>query len=932
MIATPVEAGCLATLDALPPAGREDSLRPSVSDEVLAGLGDELEALAATDLAAAERVVAWLVPLTDDLGAPPSRVRIRRAAAHTLTYAGRPDEALAACEEAHRIAAVGDDPVEAARATLASVHPLAMLGRFDEAIASSNAARTALAELGRADLAARADLNLGAIYSMLDRIPEAVAAFDRARPSLVTEPSLLAQLESNAGVALIGVGRFDEAADALGRATAAFEQSGQSLSAAVARGNLAHLLVRRGRLAEGVALFERVDRELAAAAAAPAQRARLLAEQAAAFGAVGLVSESAELAARAIPELDAAGMALDAAIAHLTLASAQAGLGDVAVASRSATEASRRLSAIGNEAGAARADIILARLLLPSDAAGAQVAVARRAAARDGRPLDELEATLVSADISLARDELARAATLIKAADLGARRIGYLPGRAEALHLTGRIRRATGAAALWPLRGALAAAERLRSSFGAVAFQGAVQMRFLDPYLDLIREAVARDRPAEAFWVAERCKQRRLAESLGPSFALAGDSDDDGRAVDRVRHALEEQLRWRYSEIAQASLTGEGVDANDINAIDTLERQLAILERRDEADHLAETPSRTWPTPVDQRLELPAGAVGLSYMVLADVIIAFVASPDGGSIRSVVTPFGPGELDRRLAAVRFQITRALGQPERSADPRLIAAFDRASAALYDLILRPVEPFIAGVSRLVISAHGDLHGVPYAALWNGAVYAGDRWTMSLLPNLTLANHLANLAPRPGAPLLVGASDDHAPAIAAEIEAIRRALPGATTLVGDDATVGRVSDGIAAAGDVHIASHGHFSTAAPRSAGLRMSDGWLTAGAIQRLPLRGAHVTLSGCDTGSAARSALDDAIGLPASLHAAGASSMLVSRWPAHDDASTRLMTTWYRERAAGAAPALALQSAQSETRRHSPHPALWSTFYVGGIE
>ena len=500
--------------------------------------------------------------------------------------------------------------------------------------------------------------------------------------------------------------------------------------------------------------------------------------------------------------------------------------------------------------------------------------------------------------------------------------VDYLPGRAEALHLKGRVRQATGLPALWPLRGAVAATERLRSTFGTTAFRGAVQTRFIGPYLDLIREAVARDRPAEAFWVAERCKQRQLEETLGPSAALASGPDDGRPTADRVRHDIEGRLGWHYAGIAQAGLTGETVGADALAEIARLERELSTLHRRQEAVRLDRVRQSTASARPDDHPTLAEGTVGLSYIVLSDAIVAFVVGGHGGMIESVVTPIDRDDLLRRLAAFRFQLTRGLGQADRSSDTRLLVAVDRVSSTLYDLILRPVAAMIPDGAHLVVSPHGPLHAVPFAALGDTDVVAGDRWTLSVLPNLTAASRLTDPARRRGPPLLVGAWDDAAPAISAEIEAIRIEMSGATTLVGDEATVQRVSDGISGAGDVHIASHGHFSAAAPRSAGLRLADGWLTTGAIQRLPLSGAYVTLSGCETG---------AVGLPAALLAAGATSMLVSHWPAHDDAATRLMTTWYRSRAAGAAPAVALQTAQIETRRHYPHPALWAAFYVGGI-
>lgn len=331
-------------------------------------------------------------------------------------------------------------------------------------------------------------------------------------------------------------------------------------------------------------------------------------------------------------------------------------------------------------------------------------------------------------------------------------------------------------------------------------------------------------------------------------------------------------------------------------------------------------------------LHMPEGTVGLSFVVLSDAVVGFLVRPGTtDAIRSVATPIEPASLDRLLEGLRFQLSRALMLPERSSDDRLIAGFNRVSAALYELLLRPVEQLIPDGAHVVISPHAGLHAVPFTALWDGVQYAGERWTLSVLPNLSMSGRLADLPPRPGAPLIVGVWDEQAPAIATEVAAVGAELPGAHTLLGEAATVAGVSVAVGSASDLHVACHGHFSAHAPRSAGLRMSDGWLTAGAIQRLPIRGAHVTLSGCDTGAATHSALDDAVGLPAALLNGGVASMLVSHWPAHDDASTLLMMAWYRARRAGALPARALATAQSATRAQYPHPALWSAFYVGGI-
>ena len=531
----------------------------------------------------------------------------------------------------------------------------------------------------------------------------------------------------------------------------------------------------------------------------------------------------------------------------------------------------------------------------------------------------------------MSRGDLEHAEVEIAHARATAGRIAYLPGKAEALHLAGRLRGARGEPALWPLRGAVAAAERLRSSFRASALQGAVQARFLAPYLDLIHEAVVHGEPHEALLVAELCKQRQLTLTLASTMAL-----DPGRSVDEEsrdphRRHVSEQLSWLYAELAQAGLGGESVDPGALARIASLERELVTTDRRSDAARLP-TPRGSEAMSSSVPLRMPEATVGLSFVVLSDAVVGLLVRPGTtDTIRSVVTPIEPASLDRLLEGLRFQLSRALMLPERSSDDRLIAGFNRVSARLYELLLRPVERLIPDGAHVVISPHAGLHAVPYTALWDGARYAGERWTLSVLPNLSMSGRLADLPPRPGAPLIVGVWDEQAPAIATEVAAVGAELPGAHTLLGEAATVAGVSVAVGSASDLHVACHGNFSAHAPRSAGLRMSDGWLTAGAIQRLPIRGAHVTLSGCDTGAATHSALDDAVGLPAALLHGGVSSMLVSHWPAHDDASTLLMTAWYRARRAGALPARALATAQSATRAQYPHPALWSAFYVGGI-
>jgi CHAT domain-containing protein len=59
------------------------------------------------------------------------------------------------------------------------------------------------------------------------------------------------------------------------------------------------------------------------------------------------------------------------------------------------------------------------------------------------------------------------------------------------------------------------------------------------------------------------------------------------------------------------------------------------------------------------------------------------------------------------------------------------------------------------------------------------------------------------------------------------------------------------------------------------------------------MRGAQVTLSGGETGRAAVSAGDELLRLVRGILAAGASSLLVSLWPVHDERTADLMADFY---------------------------------------
>jgi CHAT domain-containing protein len=113
-------------------------------------------------------------------------------------------------------------------------------------------------------------------------------------------------------------------------------------------------------------------------------------------------------------------------------------------------------------------------------------------------------------------------------------------------------------------------------------------------------------------------------------------------------------------------------------------------------------------------------------------------------------------------------------------------------------------------------------------------------------------------------------------------------------------------------------------------VRLADGWLTAERAAALPLEGALVVLSACDTGRSVVAAGDEVLGLQRGFFAAGASSVVMSLWPARDDATVGLMARFHSARQAGRRPAAALREAQLAVRAHHPHPWWWAAFVISG--
>jgi len=354
-------------------------------------------------------------------------------------------------------------------------------------------------------------------------------------------------------------------------------------------------------------------------------------------------------------------------------------------------------------------------------------------------------------------------------------------------------------------------------------------------------------------------------------------------------------------------------------------------------------PERTavlYPVILDKRLEL--------LLETRDGIESRHVDIDAGALR-----------DRALA---FAISIRDAKPD----------YLKQAQALYDLILRPLEPALKrhNVDTIVVVPDGALRLIPLGALHDGERFVIAKYAIAIAPGLTMTS-----APpsdkTTGKALLAGLSEpgpvlEKLPKLGLErlgrSETTRGgtravdlkeglALPGVTEeiaelkrttrsdrLLNEEFTVARFREQVST-GDyriVHIASHAMFSQSAETSFILAYDD-LLTIDELQTL-LRGEQVqknpiellSLSACQTAEG-----DDRapLGIAGAALRARAQTALGSLWPVDDQATMVLMVRFYELLNAGnITKAQALQRAQLDLLRNPSfdHPFFWAPFILVG--
>ena len=336
-------------------------------------------------------------------------------------------------------------------------------------------------------------------------------------------------------------------------------------------------------------------------------------------------------------------------------------------------------------------------------------------------------------------------------------------------------------------------------------------------------------------------------------------------------------------------------------------------------------------------------------------------------------------------AVTRTVARLIRLPNRSAIQRGVAPLLKAIAAggeaqrdartVGSLVLDPIS-LIATKRRLIISADGPLHGVPFDLLVDRSgkrlldshvvsyISSGSVLTvlrrrhptvraqrMALAVSASPTNEELGQANRSTpSPLgavnrsiydLNGGTLPPLPSANDEAKSVGAILGGhgTTVLVGNAATELAVKDlPIDQYRVLHFAVHGIVSSKFPARSALVLrpagaEDGLFQAREILAVHLHADLVTLSACDTGSGGLFGEEGVSSLVRPFIAAGAKAVVANLWSADDTFSLTIMKEFYRQLASGVDEGEALRRAKlNMIRRFGPRvvPKLWAGLLIYG--
>ncbi|NET90062.1 MAG: CHAT domain-containing protein [Kamptonema sp. SIO1D9] len=284
-----------------------------------------------------------------------------------------------------------------------------------------------------------------------------------------------------------------------------------------------------------------------------------------------------------------------------------------------------------------------------------------------------------------------------------------------------------------------------------------------------------------------------------------------------------------------------------------------------------------------------------------------LVTPQNQTIRKQV----PGVTKAKLIEVANSFRRGV------TDVRQRRPYLESAQQLYQWLIAPVEADLAAqeINNIAFIMDEGLRSLPVAALHNGNQFVVEKYSVGLMPSLSLANtNYRNL--KQMQVLAMGASEfsdqSPLPAVPIELQLIAGNLWQGRYFLNEEFTEKnlKTARNSAAYGIIHLATHGEFKAGEPSNSYVQFWERKLELTKLRQLELSNPIVellVLSACRTAVGDREA---ELGFAGFAVQAGVKSALGSLWYVSDEGTLGLMTTFYQQLQQAPIKAEALRQAQ----------------------
>ncbi len=893
-------------------------------------------------------------------------------------WQGEYQQALSFYDEARTVAEQMGSELEAARSQIGKVHALFMLGQHSEASVLGEKIYQILLAHNQLLPVINLSLNLGLCYYYTLEIDKALEVYNRAIQILEENPALsgregfISNFKYNISLALATRNRFQEALEAAVSALETQRVLGNQATVAIYQETIGFYYLQLGQFNRALRLMDEAHQVFEAS---NMQEYIIYCDLFTAQSYIGLnrFDRAKEYCQKALERLKAGKIENNrqGGWANHYLGISLFFLGQYNKAFE-AFDLSRQIySAIGKGTEAAKPTLDMAEFyfrLGENDKAEALALEALTIFRQGAMPGNVASCEVLLGRIYLEQARINEAENLANQALINARQIKIPVLLHAALLLQAEIAEKGGhyRSALDYYLKALTIVEELR---GRVAVEQ--RATFLEDkevaYEGAVALSLKLSSPAEVLELVMRGKSRGLLDLIEGNLDIrvrAHSTEDldlvsDLEGCRSYRNELVSRLAY-WNSGANISPTGEmslrstaTENWEDLRSeIEQVERKIGNLVERLQVRNAAYAEDATLQiyeaNPTSELME-PDTAL-IEYYICRDEVLALVITADGLQLEQNLCSMR--DIQRGLAAFSNHLIMAaknIGSGENQRE-RLRNATEGATAnlsKLYNFLLRPLERYIKGYSKLIFVPHRVLHQLPLHALFNQETkkfLIEEREEISYLPSSNLLGICQRRGVRTGlergrGALVLGYSSngslshctEEAQAVAELLEA--SGLEGQNILYLEEAATIRHFE--SEAGEkliIHMATHAGLRQDNPLFSALELADGQITALDLLNSQLKAGLITLSACQTGLAKLGGGDELLGLSRACIYAGASTLALSLWKVEDASAARFMQVFYQQILEGKRKGVALRTAQLTllAQEEYRHPFYWAPFTIVG--